>query len=103
MTKSIVQYSGFFDSIGATPNDAGDIREYPAGEFAIHVRELFTDGVKRDQLKVVPSFTPYTVGVQPGFACIQGRYYHMALEGVSDGSDPEYYKVEFEPGHADAH
>lgn len=97
MAKSIVQYSGFFDSIGATPNDAGDIREYPAGEFAIHVRELFTDGVKRDQLKVVPSSTPYTVGVQPGFACIQGRYYHMALEGVSDGSDPEYYKVEFEP------
>lgn len=96
MAKTIVQYSGFFDSIGATPNDAGDIREYPAREFAIHVKELFTDGVKRDQLKVVPSDTPYTVGVKLGFACVQGRYYNMVLEGVSDGDDPEYFPLEFE-------
>ena len=96
MAKSIVQYSGFFDSIGATPSDAGDIREYPAREFSIHVKELFTDGVKRDQLKVVPSDTPYTVGVELGFACIQGRYYNMALEGVSDGDDPQYLPLEFE-------
>ena len=96
MAKTIVQYSGFFDSIGATPSDAGDIREYPAREFSIHVRELFTDGVKRDQLKVVPSSTPYTVGVQPGFACVQGRYYNMVLEGVSDGDDPTYLPLEFE-------
>jgi hypothetical protein len=97
MAKTIAQYSGFFDSLGATPNDAGDIREYPAGEFAIHLRELFVDGVKRDQLKVTPSSTPYTVGVEPGFACIQGRYYNMVLEGVSDGNDPKYLPVEFEP------
>ncbi len=96
MAKSIVQYSGFFDSIGATPSDAGDIREYPAREFSIHVKELFTDGVKRDQLKVVPSDTPYTVGVELGFACIQGRYYNMVLEGVSDGDDPQYLPLEFE-------
>ena len=96
MAKTIVQYSGFFDSIGATPSDAGDIREYPAREFSIHVKELFTDGVKRDQLKVVPSDTPYTVGVELGFACIQGRYYNMVLEGVSDGDDPQYLPLEFE-------
>ena len=96
MAKSIVQYSGFFDSIGATPSDAGDIREYPAQEFSIHVKELFTDGVKRDQLQVVPSDTPYTVGVELGFACIQGRYYSMVLEGVSDGDDPQYLPLEFE-------
>ena len=91
-----LQYSGFFDSIGATPSDAGDIREYPAREFSIHVKELFTDGVKRDQLQVVPSDTPYTVGVELGFACIQGRYYNMVLEGVSDGDDPQYLPLEFE-------
>ena len=96
MAKTIVQYSGFFDSIGATPSDAGDIREYPAQEFSIHVKELFTDGVKRDQLQVVPSDTPYTVGVELGFACIQGRYYSMVLEGVSDGDDPQYLPLEFE-------
>ncbi|MGI5884720.1 MAG: hypothetical protein ACOX83_07145 [Candidatus Spyradocola sp.] len=96
MARTIVQYSGFFDSIGATPSDAGDIREYPAREFSIHVKELFTDGVKRDQLKVVPSDTPYTVGVELGFACVQGRYYNMVLEGVSDGDDPQYLPLEFE-------
>lgn len=94
---SIAQYSGFFDSIGATPNDAGDIREYPSSEFSIHVRELFVDGVKRDELKVVPSTTPYTVGMELGFACIQGRYYKVVLEGAPGDDDPTQLPIEFEP------
>ena len=44
----------------------------------------------------MPSVTPYTVGVELGFACIQGRYYNMVLEGVSDGDDPQYLPLEFE-------